>query len=69
MSSMFLQNITQFPLGEFPVRYLEVPLIHGKLKSSHFAPLIENITGNIRERTTKTLSYVGRLELIAAIVQ
>lgn len=36
-----MQNITGFPLGEFPVRYLGLPLIHGKLKTSHFDPLIK----------------------------
>lgn len=44
-----LQNITQFPLGDFPVRYLGVPFIHGRLKASHFAPLIEKVSTHIRD--------------------
>lgn len=43
-----LHNISQFPQGVFPVRYLGVLLTHGKFKSSHFAPLIEKNSGRIR---------------------
>lgn len=42
-----LQNITNFALGEFPVKYLGVPLTHRKTKISHFAPMIESISDHI----------------------
>lgn len=64
-----LQNISNFPPGEFLVRYLGLPLIHGKIKCSHFAPPVEGISKRINEWTTSSLSYAGKLELIVAVVQ
>lgn len=64
-----LQGITRFPQGDFPVRYLGVPLTHGKLKSTYFAPLIEKISSHIRDWAMSTLSYAGKLELIVVVVQ
>lgn len=56
-----LQHITKFLLGEFPIKYLGVPLTHGKHKASLFAPLIDKIFGFISSWATSALSYVGRL--------
>lgn len=64
-----LQNISNFSPGEFPIKYLGLPLMHGKIKCSHFSPLIENNANRLSDWSTGTLSYAGRLELIAAVIQ
>lgn len=64
-----LKDVSNFTQGDFPVRYLGVPLMHGKLKSSHFTPLIDSISGRIRDWTSSSLSYAGRLELISSVIQ
>lgn len=64
-----IQNITQFSLGDFPIRYLGVPLVHGRMKIAHFAPLIESISGHIKHWMTNSISYAGRLELISSVIQ
>lgn len=55
-------------LGHFPVRYLGVPFISGRLKYSDCHPLIERITSRIHSWTAKYLSFAGRLQLIDSTV-
>lgn len=64
-----LLAITGFSPGSFPVTYLGSPLVHGKLKSCHFNPLIERITNFINSWSAHNLSYAGKLELLQAVIQ
>lgn len=64
-----LQDISNIPRGEFPVKYLGIPLMHGKHKTTYFTPLLHRISSKIREWTSSSLSYAGKLELIKAILQ
>ena len=57
---------TGFSLGRFPMRYLGVPLISTRLTHSDCLPLIQRITARIQSWTSKSLSYAGRLQLIAS---
>ena len=63
-----LVNITGFSLGRFPMRYLGVPLISTRLTHSDCMPLIQRITARIQSWTSKSLSYAGRLQLIASVL-
>lgn len=64
-----LQNISNFSSGALPVRYLGLPLMHGKIKCSHFSPLIEKISNRFGDWSIGVLSYAGRLESITTVVQ
>jgi len=56
-------------LGDFPFRYLGVPLLSSRLNVCHYAPLLFKITGLIQGWSKKSLSYAGKFELIRAVIQ
>ncbi|KAK4428297.1 hypothetical protein Salat_1129300 [Sesamum alatum] len=60
---------TQFARGEKPVRYLDIPLVAKRLSITDFSPLVDRIGNCIRKWMPKSLSFVGRLELIRSIIQ
>lgn len=64
-----ISQLTGFAAGSFLVIYLGSPLVHGKLKSYHFNPIIERITNFINVWSSHNLSYAGRLELIKEVIQ
>lgn len=57
-----------FPRGSFPVRYLGLPLLSRKLRIAEYAPLIEKLTKRFRAWAVKTLSFAGRVQLIASVI-
>lgn len=57
-------NCLGFNSGTLPVKYLGVPLISTRLTHQHCMPLIERITSRIKNWTTTSLTYAGRLQLI-----
>ncbi|XP_019254595.1 PREDICTED: uncharacterized protein LOC109233241 [Nicotiana attenuata] len=57
-----------FTLGEFPFKYLGVPLSTKKLTIAQCMPLVEKITARIKCWTTKFLSYSGRLQVIKSVL-
>lgn len=61
-------QIVNFKEGFLPVRYLGVPLISTKLKSSDCAQLVERITKRIKSWTNKCLTYAGRAQLIQSVL-
>ena len=63
-----LLNATGYSLGRFPMRYLEVPLISTRLTHSDCMPLIQRITARVQSWTSNSLSYAGRLQLIASVL-
>jgi len=56
-------NCLGFNSGTLPVKYLGVPLISTRLTHQHCMPLIERITSRIKNWTTTSLTYAGRLQL------
>ncbi|RZB60490.1 LINE-1 retrotransposable element ORF2 protein [Glycine soja] len=64
-----IQQLTGFSLGDFPFRYLGVPLLSSRLNVCHYAPLLSKITSLIQGWSKKSLSYAGKLELIKAVIQ
>ncbi|RZB61726.1 Protein YLS3 [Glycine soja] len=66
---IFSAQLTGFSLGDFPFRYLGVPLLSSRLNVCHYAPLLSKITGLIQGWSKKSLSYAGKLELIRAVIQ
>lgn len=64
-----LQQLSQFSPREFPMKYLGLPLVHGKTKCSLFSPLHESISNRLKDWSTGYISYAGRVELITAVIQ
>ncbi|KAG7588721.1 Reverse transcriptase domain [Arabidopsis suecica] len=57
-----------FPLGTLPVRYLGLPLMSRKLKISEYEPLMEKVAKRFRSWAVKSLSFAGRVQLIASVI-
>ncbi|KAK4432680.1 hypothetical protein Salat_1030200 [Sesamum alatum] len=60
---------TEFSRGEMPVRYLGIPLAAQHLKVTNYSPLVDRIADSISKWSAKSLSFVGRLELITSVIQ
>ncbi|XP_057962127.1 uncharacterized protein LOC131153697 [Malania oleifera] len=58
-----------FKEGEFPFKYLGVPLLSSKLNAARYRPLIDQIAGLFKGWPGHTLTYAGRLEIINSIIQ
>lgn len=55
-----VENIVKIPKGEFPFRYLGVPLSTKKLSYATCKPLIKKIMARTKVRAAKLLSYAGK---------
>jgi hypothetical protein len=64
-----IRRITGLEVGNFPFRFLGIPLAAMRLTASQFSPFIEKITEKISVWTGATLTYAGRLELINAVLR
>ncbi|GKB36272.1 RNA-directed DNA polymerase, eukaryota, reverse transcriptase zinc-binding domain protein [Tanacetum coccineum] len=61
-------NIIPFTMGKLSVRYLGVPLITKKISIHDCKPLISKVKAKIGNWKNKTMSYAGRLQLIASVL-
>ncbi|KAG7552993.1 Reverse transcriptase domain [Arabidopsis thaliana x Arabidopsis arenosa] len=57
-----------FPVGSLPIRYLGLPLMHRKLRISEYEVLLEKIACRFRGWAVKSLSFVGRAQLINSVI-
>lgn len=57
-----------FTTGTLPVRYLGLPLMSRKLRVSEYEPLISKILARFRSWAVRSLSFAGRLQLIASVI-
>lgn len=64
----FLLQLSGFSEGNFPIKYLGVPLVASRLKASHCSELVEKITKRVLNWTSHWLSYAGRLQLINSVL-
>lgn len=58
-----------FTAGQLPVRYLGLPLLTKCMSSNDYLPLIEKIRKKFTSWTARFLSFAGRLQLIASVIQ
>ncbi|XP_056860131.1 uncharacterized protein LOC130508575 [Raphanus sativus] len=63
-----IKQATWLTEGTLPVRYLEVPLCTKKLSITNCAPLLQAIKSKLHSWTTRTLSFAGRLQLLASVI-
>ncbi|GJV65741.1 RNA-directed DNA polymerase, eukaryota, reverse transcriptase zinc-binding domain protein [Tanacetum coccineum] len=61
-------NIISFSVGKLPVRYLGVPLITKQISINDFNPLVNKVKAKINDWKNKSLSYDGRVQLIASVL-
>ena len=61
-------DLLGYEVGTFPVPYLGTPLHTKKLSREGYAPLLDKVKGLIDTWATRTLSYVGRLQLVKAVL-
>ncbi|KAL0689587.1 hypothetical protein Bca4012_089265 [Brassica carinata] len=54
--------------GALPVRHLGVPLCTKRLSLANCAPLLQSIKSKLHAWTTRTLSFAGRLQLLATVI-
>ncbi|GJT78501.1 RNA-directed DNA polymerase, eukaryota, reverse transcriptase zinc-binding domain protein [Tanacetum coccineum] len=64
-----LKNVMKFKEGSLPSRYLGVPLVTKRLGVNYCQILIDKIKGRTKDWKCKSLSYAGRLLLIATILE
>lgn len=63
-----IRGILDMPKGQFPFRYLGVPL-HGRgLRSTEFQGLLQKLRDRVQSWNARHLSYAGRLSLINSIL-
>ncbi|GKB30917.1 RNA-directed DNA polymerase, eukaryota, reverse transcriptase zinc-binding domain protein, partial [Tanacetum coccineum] len=62
-------NILPFEAGKLPVRYLGVPLIAKRLSVKECGSLLDKIKSKVKNWKNRSLSYAGRLQLIAAVLE
>ena len=63
-----LVNLLGIQKSRYPPTYLGVSLITTKLRSIDYLPLVERIKGRVKQWTSATLSYAGRLQLINSVI-
>ena len=64
-----INQVLPFAIGKLPVRYLGVPLIAKRLGNKDCKCLLDRINGRINNWKNRSLSYAGRLQLIAAVLE
>ncbi|XP_057485879.1 uncharacterized protein LOC130772160 [Actinidia eriantha] len=64
-----IKDITGFPQGSFPFRYLGIPIADSRLTIAQFSPLLDKIQGYISAWAGANLSYAGRIELVKSVLQ
>ncbi|WMV07590.1 hypothetical protein MTR67_000975 [Solanum verrucosum] len=57
-----------FVVGEFPIKYLGLPLSSKKLRKTDCLSLIDKITQRIKVTYSKKLSYAGRLQTMETTI-
>ncbi|GJS22551.1 RNA-directed DNA polymerase, eukaryota, reverse transcriptase zinc-binding domain protein [Tanacetum coccineum] len=62
-------NVIPFTTGKLPVRYIGVPLIAKRLSVKDCGYLLDKIKSKIRNWKNRCLSYAGRLQLIAVVLE
>ncbi|GJR13130.1 RNA-directed DNA polymerase, eukaryota, reverse transcriptase zinc-binding domain protein [Tanacetum coccineum] len=63
-----LLDILPFKCGRLPVRYLGVPILDKRLGVKDYKVLIDKVESKIKCLRNKTLSYAGRIQLLASVL-
>ena len=69
MDKAEISDILPFAVGKLPVKYIGVPLIIKILSVKDCGSLLDKIKTKVKNWKNKCLSYAGRLQLIAAVLE
>lgn len=58
-----------FKIGNFPFRYLVIPITPHLLHVVHYSPLLDKIGRHINAWNKRNLSFAARRELIGAVLK
>ncbi|XP_074288878.1 uncharacterized protein LOC141614025 [Silene latifolia] len=61
-------STTGYVEGEFPVRYLGIPLFGARLTQRMFIPMMDKIRSKISHWANNLLSYAGKVALINSVI-
>ncbi|XP_048620920.1 uncharacterized protein LOC106363541 [Brassica napus] len=61
-------DISGFKIGTFPTRYLGLPLNPSRISYATMQPFLERITLKLHSWTVKTLSFAGKMVLVASVI-
>ncbi|XP_074291417.1 uncharacterized protein LOC141618208 [Silene latifolia] len=67
LKQLILQE-THFTEGDFPFRYLGLPLHTSRLTNAMYYPLLEKIRARILHWANHYLSYAGKIQLITSVI-
>ncbi|XP_074278284.1 uncharacterized protein LOC141601876 [Silene latifolia] len=59
---------TGYVEGDFPVRYLGIPLFGARLTQKMFIPMMDKVRSYINHWANTTLSYAGKVALITSVI-
>ncbi|KAG2306140.1 hypothetical protein Bca52824_025888 [Brassica carinata] len=63
-----LSDLSGFRRGEFPTRYLGLPLSPKKISAATLQPFIDRITSKLHSWTVKFLSFAGKVMMISSVI-
>ncbi|KAL0327933.1 UNVERIFIED_CONTAM: hypothetical protein Scaly_2225900 [Sesamum calycinum] len=63
-----LQQVLGFQVGELPLRYLGLPLLHSRLTVRDWKPLLLKVDQRIASWTAISLSFAGQTQFIKTVL-
>ena len=63
-----LSDFSGFQRGEFPTRYLGLPLSPKRISAATLQPLVDRITSKLHSWTVKFLSFAGKVTMIYSVI-
>lgn len=63
-----LSDLSGFKRGEFPTRYLGLPLSPKKMSAATLQPFIDRISAKLHSWTVKFLSFAGKVQMIYTVI-
>ncbi|KAG2243811.1 hypothetical protein Bca52824_094351 [Brassica carinata] len=63
-----LSDLSGFQRGEFPTRYLGLPLSPKRISAATLQPLVDRITSKLHSWTVKFLSFAGKVKMIYSVI-
>ena len=63
-----LSDLSGFKRGEFPTRYLGLPLSPKRISAATLQPFVDRITAKLHSWTVKVLSFAGKVQMITSVI-
>lgn len=63
-----LSDLIGIRLGEFPTRYLGLPLNPGRISMAMLQPFLEQFTSKLHSWIVKYLSFAGKIKLLTSLI-